>query len=70
MWDTSKFYEFGYFGEYILQALRIYLLDEITFQASASAEEFMQKLPQFDPDMTKERQAAADAEEVSISMIL
>ncbi|KAM7493177.1 hypothetical protein LguiB_027786 [Lonicera macranthoides] len=33
-------------------------------QASASAEEFMQKLPQFDPDMTKERQAAADAEEV------
>lgn len=46
-----------------LNALLNYLSDEIIFQASESTEEFMQKLPQFDPDISK------DAEEVSISMI-
>lgn len=37
----------------------------IFFQDSASAEEFMQKLPQFDHDLTKKRQIAEDAGEVS-----
>lgn len=39
-------------------------------QASASAEEFMQKLPQFDHELATKRQIAEDAGEVSISEIL
>jgi hypothetical protein len=39
------------------------------FQDSASAEEFMQKLPQFDQEMSKKRQTAEDAGGVSISHI-
>jgi len=36
-------------------------------QASASAEEFMQQLPQFDNEMARARQEAEDAGDVSIS---
>lgn len=38
----------------------------IILQASASAEEFMKQLPQFDQDMAKERQNAEDSGDVSI----
>lgn len=38
----------------------------ILLQASASAEEFLQQLPQYDQDMTNNRQVAEDAGEVSI----
>lgn len=38
------------------------------FQASASAEEFMQQLPQYDQDWSKKRQEAEDSGEVSIPL--
>jgi len=36
-------------------------------QASASVEEYMQRLPQFDSEMARGRQEAEDAGDVSIS---
>lgn len=48
----------------------VYVFIGWLMQATASAEEFMKKLPQFDKDLARERQDAEESGEVSISSFL